>query len=104
MVKGPVAMSRKHALVESVDRRLTENADTAIPGRGDHDLISQAARRLRARQEDRSGATGPKEAISIRIDRDVLDWFRTNSDHYQTRINALLRAFVDEAKDRKSVR
>ncbi len=39
-----------------------------------------------------------KEAITIRVDADVLDWFRTNADGrgYQTAINAALRRHVEE--------
>lgn len=36
-----------------------------------------------------------KISISLRLDRDVLDWFRTRGPGYQTRINAVLRAFRD---------
>lgn len=35
-----------------------------------------------------------KEAVKLRIDRDVLAWFRGSGKGYQTRINAALRAFV----------
>ena len=38
---------------------------------------------------------GPKEAISIRLDQDVLRWFRDHGAGYQTRINAVLRAFME---------
>ncbi len=37
----------------------------------------------------------PKQAISLRIDQDILDWFRDGGPGYQTRMNAVLRAFVD---------
>ena len=37
----------------------------------------------------------PKQAISLRIDKDILDWFRDRGPGYQTRMNAVLRAFVD---------
>jgi len=37
----------------------------------------------------------PKQAISLRIDQDVLTWFRDGGPGYQTRMNAVLRAFVD---------
>ena len=37
----------------------------------------------------------PKTSISLRVDRDVLEWFRSQGDGYQTRINAVLRAFRD---------
>jgi uncharacterized protein (DUF4415 family) len=36
----------------------------------------------------------PKEAISIRIDRDVLEWFRDQGPRYQTRMNAVLRSYM----------
>ena len=36
----------------------------------------------------------PKKAVSIRLDRDVMDWFQRQGKGYQTRINAVLRAYV----------
>ena len=36
----------------------------------------------------------PKELVSIRIDPDVLAWFRQQGARYQTRINAVLRSYV----------
>ncbi|MBS0193923.1 MAG: BrnA antitoxin family protein [Proteobacteria bacterium] len=36
-----------------------------------------------------------KSAISLRVDQDVLEWFKTQGPGYQTRINAVLRAFRD---------
>jgi uncharacterized protein (DUF4415 family) len=35
-----------------------------------------------------------KQMVSIRIDRDVLDWFRQQGKGYQTKINAILQAYV----------
>ncbi|MBX9701385.1 MAG: BrnA antitoxin family protein [Acetobacteraceae bacterium] len=35
-----------------------------------------------------------KEPVHIRLDADVLAWFRAHGPGYQTRINAVLRAFV----------
>ena len=37
----------------------------------------------------------PKQAVSIRLDRDVMEWFRQQGAGYQTRINAVLRAYVE---------
>lgn len=37
----------------------------------------------------------PKASISLRVDHDVLAWFKAQGDGYQTRINAVLRAFRD---------
>ena len=36
-----------------------------------------------------------KTSISLRVDADVLEWFKAQGRGYQTRINAVLRAFKD---------
>ena len=36
-----------------------------------------------------------KASISLRVDQDVLEWFKGQGAGYQTRINAVLRAFRD---------
>lgn len=35
-----------------------------------------------------------KRAISLRLDEDVLNWFRKSGRRYQTRINAVLRSYM----------
>lgn len=40
----------------------------------------------------------PKTAVTIRLDRQVLDWFKAKGPGYQTRINALLRAYMEAHK------
>ncbi len=40
----------------------------------------------------------PKASVSLRIDADVLDWFRASGSGYQTKINAVLRAFKEAAR------
>ena len=40
----------------------------------------------------------PKASVSLRIDADVLDWFRSSGSGYQTKINAVLRAFKEAAR------
>lgn len=37
----------------------------------------------------------PKASISLRVDRDVLEWFRNQGTGYQSRINAVLKAFKE---------
>jgi uncharacterized protein (DUF4415 family) len=32
--------------------------------------------------------------VSLRVDRDVLDWFKRGGKGYQTKSNAILRAYV----------
>lgn len=36
-----------------------------------------------------------KQQITIRLDEDVLGWFRAQGEGYQTRINSLLRAYME---------
>jgi uncharacterized protein (DUF4415 family) len=35
-----------------------------------------------------------KHLVSLRVDSDVLDWFKRQGKGYQTKINAVLRAYV----------
>jgi uncharacterized protein (DUF4415 family) len=37
----------------------------------------------------------PKTSIALRVDSDVLEWFKSKGPGYQTRMNAVLRAFRD---------
>jgi uncharacterized protein (DUF4415 family) len=39
-----------------------------------------------------------KEHINIRVDSDVLNWFKATGTGYQTRMNNVLRAFVENRK------
>jgi uncharacterized protein (DUF4415 family) len=36
-----------------------------------------------------------KRQVTLRLDADVLQWFREQGGGYQTRINTLLRAYMD---------
>src|SRR5208283_2968685 len=40
-----------------------------------------------------------KRQLTIRVDGDVLEWYRKQGPGYQTRINALLRAYMQERKN-----
>jgi uncharacterized protein (DUF4415 family) len=44
----------------------------------------------------------PKRAVSIRLDEDVLDWFRRSGPRYQTRMNAVLRMYVKRMRKHAS--
>ena len=39
-----------------------------------------------------------KPLISIRVDADVLDWFKSHGAGYQTRMNAVLRMYMEAHK------
>ena len=40
----------------------------------------------------------PKQAISFRVDQDVLEWFKEQGPRYQTRMNAVLRSYMRHAR------
>ena len=39
-----------------------------------------------------------KQRLSVRLDSDLVDWFKASGKSYQTRINAALRAYVQGQK------
>jgi uncharacterized protein (DUF4415 family) len=43
---------------------------------------------------------GTKRLVSLRLDSDVLDFFRGTGKGYQTRMNAVLRAYMRAARGR----
>jgi uncharacterized protein (DUF4415 family) len=49
-----------------------------------------------------AGIPALKDHINIRIDHDVLEWFRSNGKGYQTLMNNVLRAFVQTRQERQS--
>ncbi len=42
-----------------------------------------------------------KKAISIRVDEDVLDFFKNEGGRYQRRMNAVLRSYMQQKKSKK---
>lgn len=40
-----------------------------------------------------------KRLLTLRIDSDVVEWYKGQGSGYQTRINALLRAYMQERKN-----
>ncbi|CAN5848397.1 BrnA antitoxin family protein [soil metagenome] len=45
-----------------------------------------------------AGIPGPKEQITLRIDGDIVNWFKDTGKGYQTRINTVLRRYVEAQK------
>jgi len=45
-----------------------------------------------------------KRQLTLRLDSDVIDWFRSQGGRYQTRMNALLRAYMEEHKQSTAAR
>ena len=45
-----------------------------------------------------------KTAISLRVDQDVLEWFKAQGPRYQSRMNAVLRSFMMATKGTRGSR
>ena len=43
----------------------------------------------------------PKRAVSLRVDPDILEYFREQGAGYQTRMHSVLRAYVDGMRARR---
>ncbi len=44
------------------------------------------------------GLPPPKEHINLRVDHEVMQWFRSTGKGYQTLMNNVLRAYVDSRR------
>jgi uncharacterized protein (DUF4415 family) len=42
-----------------------------------------------------------KSSVHLRVDSDVLDWFRSQGRGHLTRMNAVLRAYFEASRDRR---
>jgi len=40
----------------------------------------------------------PKRQITVRLDGDIVEWFKATGKGYQTRMNAVLRSYVESEK------
>ena len=60
----------------------------ATPHKGVAELRAKRGRPAKAPEER-------KEQIALRVDKDVLEWYRAQGTGWQTRMNAVLKAFRD---------
>ena len=70
---------------QRIDSMSDEEIDTSDIAPLDEEFFAHAELRL----------PRPKPSITIRLDPDVLDWFKGQGRGYQTRINAILRSYMD---------
>ncbi len=49
------------------------------------------------------GIPGPKQQLTVRFDADVVEWFKAQGAGYQTRMNAVLRSFVEAQNKRTNI-
>ena len=88
-----IAASPNRAALRELERVSAAEIERAVAEDPDAAPILDEAWLAKARRVEPE-----KELISIRLDKDVLDFFRRKGPKYQTRINAVLRAFVDHER------
>ena len=78
----------------------------ADEGRTDHAMSDEEVRRRRAADREAPqpypgwedtitvGLPGPKKQMTLRLDADVVQWFRQQGKGYQTLMNAVLKGYV----------
>ena len=80
--KGETDWARVDAITEEeLERAIASDPDSDVPG-----LDWTKARLVMPRR---------KESIHLRLDPDVLAWYRQQGQGYLTRMNAVLRAYMD---------
>lgn len=75
---------------EWVDALTDEEIDTSDIPPLDESFFANATLRL----------PKAKQTVTVRLDADVLEWFRSQGKGYQTRINAVLRLYMEAQKAR----
>ena len=73
-----------------VDAMTDEEIDTSEVQPLDQSFFAEAEVRMPA----------AKPSITIRLDSDILDWFKSQGSGYQTRINSVLRRYVEAQKSK----
>lgn len=62
----------------------------------DHSAVRNQEVSTAPKQQHPNG--GVKQIVTIRLDVDMLEWFKSAGPGYQTRINQVLRAHMDEQR------
>jgi uncharacterized protein (DUF4415 family) len=92
MAKGLFTRFSPPGPVETLAPGLVPRAEAAAAAASD---VAKVVRRIARRGLPQSGR---KAAISLRLDEEILAWFRTQGPGYQTRMNAVLRAYMEAAQ------
>ena len=92
MKKGFFARFGRTGRVENLAPGVVPRAEAAAAAAAEVGEIVRGIARRGLRKNPR------KAAISLRLDPEVVDWFKAQGPGYQTRINAVLKAFVEAAR------
>ena len=99
----------KSASSHSAKRPAAKRSSTSVKSKTDWTKLKSAARATATRDHPESDLRHvvrgivrrglkprpAKAAVSLRIEQDVLEWFKAQGPGYQTRMNAVLRAYRD---------
>ena len=84
--------SRPAVRVERMAPGVVPRAEAAAEAAGE---VANIVRGIAQRGLPRAARKAP---ISLRVDPEVLEWFKTQGPGYQTRINGVLRAYMDASR------
>ncbi len=91
-MKEAPTRKKSHTDWERLEALQDEDIDTSDIPALDEDFFRHAQIRL----------PQSKVPVTIRLDADVLQWFKAAGHGYQTRINAVLRTYVEAVKTQQS--
>ncbi len=99
---------RRYSAAELEDLRVTKDSDTdwgRLAQKTDDEIEDAAAQDSDFANQDENWFLAaelempkPKQLVSLRLDTEILDWFKAKGPGYQTRMNAALMAYVKRAK------
>ena len=92
MSKGLFERFSRPSQVDSLAPGLVPRAEAAAAAASD---VAKVVRRIARKGLPQSSR---KAAISLRLDAEVLEWFRTQGPGYQTRMNSVLRAYMNASR------
>ena len=86
-------MRKVHSEILTASQRAELNALAAMP---DDQIDTSDAPEVRDWSDAKRGVfyRPIKQQLTLRLDADVIDWFKQQGEGYQSRINAALRAHV----------
>ena len=99
-------MSEKHTVRRSTrSRRISKTDWKRVGAMSEAELAAAAAADADAQPTDAAFwktaklvMPERKVPVSLRLDRDIVDWFKSHGPRYQSRINAVLRSYMNAGK------
>ena len=99
-MKGKITRSTSRALGKTDFKRLRQMRDADIDDSDIAKLDKSFWKTAKLTMPE------PKDRLTIRVDRDVVEWLKKDGSGYQTRINAILRSYMkaksDEGRDSRT--